>query len=278
LRGLFFIESTLNHYFCQMKFLGVVTCCLLFSVFAKAQIRLTTLELKPKEIYSLETSDILVLDTLIMGDSSSIILSQEKKDFFIHSKKIVVGKGCQIIGKGGNGKGGKDGIKGLTGEGPCRDGANGKDGTGGTHADYGKNLSIYCTDLIIKGSLLVELSGGDGGDGGQGGEGGGGSPGTRVCLGGNGGSGGNGSSGGNGGDAGTLLIVCKNCINIRSWLNQALQVRTYGGNAGLGGAGGPGGPAGLNPTGNSTQDGKHGSRGKTGPNGIAGKNGAINFQ
>ncbi|HEY5823950.1 MAG TPA: hypothetical protein VIT44_06290 [Cyclobacteriaceae bacterium] len=260
-----------------MKLVVGVVCCLL-SFFANAQIRLTTLELRPKEIYSLETSDILVLDTLIMRDSSSIMLSAEKKDFFIHSKKIVVGKGCRIIGRGESGKPGKNGAKGLTGEGPCRDGVIGKGGTGGSHGDYGKNLSVYTTELIIKGNLLVELSGGDGGDGGKGGEGGGGSPGTRVCIGGNGGSGGNGSSGGNGGDAGTLLIVCKNCINIRSWLNHSLLVRTYGGNAGLGGIGGQGGSAGLNPTGNSSQDGRQGTKGKTGPDGQAGKNGAINFQ
>jgi len=261
-----------------MKFSVAIIFYIFLGSVVNAQIRLTRLELKPKEIYSMGTSDILVLDTLVMSDSSSIILSLDKKDFFIHSKKIVIGKGCRIIGGGESGKPGKDGVKGLTGEGPCRDGGVGKGGTGGSHGDHGKNLSIYSNELIIRGSLLVELSGGDGGDGGKGGEGGGGSPGTRVCIGGNGGNGGNGSSGGHGGDAGALLIVCKNCVNIRSWLGQTLIVRTYGGNAGLGGIGGAGGPAGLNPTGNSSQDGKHGARGKTGPDGQAGKNGAINFQ
>ncbi len=270
--------AVLNHYFYQMKFFVATALCLLLSSFASAQIRQSRLEIKENDVYKLETSDILVLDTLVMRDSSSIAVSYEKRDIFIHSKKIIIGKGCKIIARGENGKPGRDGVKGASGEGPCRDGVAGKGGTGGSHGDFGKNLSIYCDDLIIKGNLLIELSGGDGGDGGKGGEGGGGSPGTRVCVGGNGGSGGNGSSGGNGGDAGTLLIVCKNCANIRSWLNQSLLVRTYGGNAGIGGFAGPGGPAGLNPAGNTSQDGKLGARGKAGPDGTAGKNGGINFQ
>lgn len=263
-----------------MKFSIAVILCLLITGISCAQVRLGRLELKPKEVYTIETSDILVLDTLIMRDSSSIVISGklEKKDIFIHSKKIVVGKGCKIIGHGENGKPGKDGIKGLNGEGPCRDGQFGKDGTGGAHGDYGRSLSIYCTTLDIKGNLIVDLNGGDGGDGGKGGEGGGGSPGTRVCIGGNGGTGGNGSSGGNGGDAGSLLLACKECINPRGLLNQTLLVKTYGGHAGIGGVGGPGGPAGLNPAGNTSQDGKIGVRGKTGADGAGGKNGAINFQ
>jgi hypothetical protein len=261
-----------------MKLCVLVVLCVLPSLLVHAQIRLSKLELKSGEVYSLETSDILVVDTLIMRDSSSIILSSEKKDTFIHAKKIIIGNGAKIIGRGENGNPGKNGLKGLSGEGPCRDGAEGKGGTGGNHGDHGKNLSLYCNVIDIKGSLFIELSGGDGGDGGRGGEGGGGSPGTRVCVGGNGGNGGNGSSGGNGGDAGSLLLVCKECENPRALLNQTLLVRTFGGHAGLGGAGGPGGSAGLNPAGNTSHDGKIGAKGRSGSNGQAGKNGAINFQ
>src|SRR5437870_821781 len=91
--------------------------------FINAQIRLSQLEIKSKEVYKMEASDILVLDTLVMRDSSSIIINlEEKKDVFIHSKKIVIGKGCKIIAHGDNGAPGKDGIKGANGEGPCRDG------------------------------------------------------------------------------------------------------------------------------------------------------------
>jgi hypothetical protein len=261
-----------------MRFWCFVWLNLMVFASAYSQIRLTKLELRPKEIYSLQTSDILVADTIIMGDSSSIVLAVDKKDSFIHSKKIITGKNCKILGNGSHGKTGRNGVKGLAGEGPCQNGVRGKNGTGGSHGDNGINLSIYCSDLKIGGKLFIELNGGNGGDGGTGGEGGGGSPGTRVCAGGNGGDGGNGSSGGNGADGGNLIVACKDCTNIRLWLNQSLVVRAYGGHAGLGGIGGAGGSAGLSPSGSPSQDGKPGARGKEGPAGLAGKNGSVNFQ
>lgn len=246
-----------------------------FSCFA--QLRYSTLQLKAKEVFQIKESDIVVVDTLIMEDSSSIVLNHDKKENFIHAKKIMIGKGCRIDGRGANGTPGKAGLKGNTGEGPCRDGQVGKNGTGGSYGDNGVNLYLYCSDFIIKGNIEIDLSGGNGGDGGKGGEGGGGSPGTRVCVGGNGGNGGNGSTGGNGGDAGTLTISCKNCTDLRSLLNQVISVNNFGGVGGLGGDAGPGGSAGLNPTGNTIQDGKLGAKGKSGLPGQSGKKGAINF-
>jgi len=245
---------------------------------AHSQIRLAKLELKAREIYKIEGSDILVIDTLIMHDSSSIVLSHEKKENFIHSKKIIVGKACRIDGSGDDGKPGMNGAKGLSGEGPCRDGQLGRNGLGGSHGENGINLFLYCNDLQIKGSLIIDLSGGDGGNGGKGGEGGGGSPGTRVCQGGNGGSGGNGSTGGNGGNGANLLISCKGCPDLLAMLNRSIFAKSYAGRAGLGGDAGAGGFAGLNPAGDSKQDGKKGLKGKAGADGLPGKSGAINFE
>jgi len=259
-----------------MRILLLFLFCLL-SYFSFAQLRYDRLELKSKEVFEIKESDIIVIDVLVMHDSSSIILNRDKKDNFIHAKKIIVGKGCRINGLGENGASGKPGIKGLSAEGPCRDGLPGRDGTGGTHGGDGVNLFLYFNELAAEGILQVDLRGGNGGDGGKGGDGGGGSPGTRVCQGGTGGNGGNGSTGGNGGNGGTLTLSCKDCPDLRALLNQSLDVSGYGGVAGLGGIAGPGGSAGLNPFGNTSQDGKLGAKGKPGQGGTAGRKGAINL-
>jgi hypothetical protein len=279
-RGLFFyiVEGALNYYFCRMKLLLSLLLVITLANVSFSQIRLSRLLVTEKQIYTITASDILVVDTLVMRDSSTIVLARDRKDNFLHSKHIVIGNGCKIIGRGEDGAPGKNGAKGITGSGPCRDGLNGRGATGGTHGGDGINFFIYCTDIKINGHLTIDLNGGNGGDGGSGGEGGGGSPGTRVCRGGNGGIGGNGSTGGNGGNGGNLLIDCKDCPDIRAWLYQTITVKTYGGNAGTGGEGGPGGMPGLNPGGNGSMDGQPGARGKAGVDGTPGKSGAINFE
>lgn len=249
----------------------------LFSVCSYAQLRYTRIELKPKEKFQIKESDIIVIDTLIMGDSSSIVLNHDKKDNFIHAKKIRIGKGCRIDGLGDNGIPGKPGLNGISGDGPCRNGLDARNGTGGSHGSDGINLFLYFNELEGKGILQIDLRGGNGGDGGKGGEGGGGSPGTRVCQGGTGGSGGNGFTGGNGGNGGNLTLTCSSCTDLRSLLNESINPSGYGGTTGLGGTGGTGGAAGLNPIGNTTLDGKRGLKGKQGQAGTSGKKGAINL-
>ena len=229
------------------------------------------------ETFELTGSDIIVVDTLIMLDSSKIILNSEKADNFIHAKIVKIGVGCEIIGKGSNGTNGEAGLPGYTAIGPCKDGISGRNGTPGTSANNGINLYLYFDVLTIKNKLLIELSGGDGGDGGGGGIGGGGSPGTRLCQGGDGGKGGDGSPGGNGGDGGNLTLSCKGCPDLRGWLGNKINVRAYGGNAGLGGDGGLGGLAGLVSAG-KTLDGEQGPKGKAGVSGESGRNGAINIE
>lgn len=234
--------------------------------------------IRTNEKFELSGSDILVVDTLVMEDSSAILLNRIKADNFIHAKVALIGKGCSIVGNGLNGTHGDPGLQGYTVEGPCKNGTAGRNGSPGTSATHGVNLFLYFDKLTVKEKLLIELNGGHGGDGGRGGIGGGGSPGTRLCQGGNGGNGGNGAKGGNGGNGGNLTISCKQCPDLRSWLGTKLMVRSFGGNAGLGGEGGLGGLAGLVNSGKNSKDGEIGSRGQLGERGETGKNGAINFE
>lgn len=257
-----------------MQRVGIALAICFYGFVAQAQLRLTKLALAPKEQYVISGTDILVADTLVMADSSSIVLTDEKREYFLHAGVLSLGKGCQIIGKGTPGQAGKPGRKGTTPSGPCADGGPGRSGTGGNHGDHGRGLALYLKQVHLNGSLLIDLSGGNGGDGGSGGEGGGGGAGTVACSGGNGGNGGNGASGGNGGNGGTLTIVCKGCTDVRDAVNQKLFVRNFGGSAGLGGYAGTGGSAGLSPEG---KEGRRGTKGAPGAEGNAGKAGTVLF-
>lgn len=252
----------------------------LFSLFAIlsstcfSQIRMTSLSLKQKEVFEIQGTDILVVDTLIMRDSSRIILNSSKKDNFIHAKVTIVGVGCKIIGKGSSGRTGKPGKKGISLTAPCRSGTEGDNGTDGTHGKDGVNLFLYLTNLKVNGNLTIDISGGDGGDGGKGGAGGDGSPGTKVCQGGDGANGGSGGKGGNGGKSGALTINCKQCPDLHLWMGERLIIKNFGGFAGLGGEGGLEGQRGLS----SSKDGAQGKKGPTGKDGEAGKPGVISFE
>jgi hypothetical protein len=253
-----------------------LVCCLLLVVSclsASAQIRLEKLLLTQGEKYLIQASDILVVDTLVMADSSQIILNREKKDNYIHAKIAIIGKGCIINGAGLKGEDGSNGTNGADQASPCRQGAVGVDGTDGLPGKNGVNLFMYSDDIQINGSLTINVNGGDGGQGGNGGQGGGGGPGTRVCAGGDGGQGGSGARGGNGGDGGSITINCKRCPEYPIWLGHKLYIKNYGGFAGLGGQAGRGGLTGLGPV----RDGKNGIRGFHGEEGVEGKNGAVNF-
>ncbi len=267
-------------YFCRML-RALLLSFFLFSLLtsASAQMRHASLVIESHQTYDFgEATDILVVDTLIMKDSSSIKLNYVKDDNYIHGKKLIVGKGCKILGYGEPGRKPKDGGKGYSIEGPCHDGTNGRNGGRGGDGINGNNLFLYVDEIVFNGNLLIDLSGGNAADGGKGGDGGGGSAGTRLCKGGNGGNGGNGAPGGNGGNSGNLTIRCKHCIDLRSELGKRLIVRVFGGLGGVGGEGGSPGLPGIMTSGSSEQDGKNGLHGKNGQDGIPGKNGAINFE
>ncbi|GHN00054.1 hypothetical protein WSM22_15430 [Cytophagales bacterium WSM2-2] len=238
-----------------------------------SQIRLDKLVLEPKQKFVIENTDILVVDTLIMKDSSSIFLNLSKQNNFIHAKQVVVGKGCSILGNGKNGEKGKPGEPGARQPAPCRSGSSGAGASNGFSGEHGVDLSLYMNSLKINGSILINLNGGDGGDGGKGGDGGDGGSGTRVCPAGDGGKGGNGAHGGGGGQGGSLVIKCKTCEDLHLIMGNKLTVKNFGGFGGLGGDGGAGGHAGLGPL----RDGTNGPRGVNGKSAPQGKTGGVNL-
>lgn len=256
----------MKKYFLSILFLIVLTQ-------GWTQIRLSTLVLKPKEVFELKNTDILVVDTLIMQDSSKIVLNKTKSENYIHAKQVIIGKGCLIDGEIASGKSGKAGKNGITSNAPCSNGGPGANGLNGQVGPVGITLSLYLTHINVEGSLMLNLDGGDGGDGGKGGNGGGGGSGTTVCLAGNGGHGGNGGNGALGGQGGTLNIHCKECFDLHLLIGEKIIIRNYGGFGGLAGSGGFGGQAGLGPS--PTKDGRNGAAGKHGIQGRQGKRGYI---
>ena len=257
---------------------GSILFLVFWAFLASGQVRLNTLVLKPKEVYELKGSDILVVDTLIMMDSSVLLLNKLEGDNYIHAKKVVFYRGSLIDGKGVPGLPGRNGRTGSSSSTPCSNGGTGTKGTEGTNGGNGINLFLSFSDIVLRGVPTIDVSGGDAGDGGNGGVGGGGGSGTRLCAGGSGGTGGAGSNGGNGGNAGTITFHATSVPELRSMLGERIIVHNYGGNLGSAGEGGGGGYAGLSPTGKNSFDGKQGKKGTRGRDGIAGKPGGVLFQ
>ena len=73
---------------------------MMLTTLACGQIRLTKLVVQPKQTYEIKEGDILVIDTLVMLDSSRILLNKLKSENFLHLKKLIFGQGCFIDGKG----------------------------------------------------------------------------------------------------------------------------------------------------------------------------------
>lgn len=259
-----------------MKRSGLLFVFLAMVCVSWAQVRVDKLVIKPGEHFELDhQSDIIVADTLIMMDSSRILLNELKRENFIRTKVAIIGNHCVISGVGLHGQPGRPGRNGNSSVGPCRDGTDGTNGTAGLSGGPGSNLFFYVNELHIKGKLIFDLSGGNGGDGGAGGKGGDGSPGTVHCNGGDGANGGDGGRGGDGGPAGNLVISSVNADVIREWIGSKIIYKNYSGKAGQGGRGGYAGSAGLGP---SRKNGKDGSPGAYGVNGTRGKDGALTFE
>lgn len=240
-----------------------------------AQIRVSKLVIKSKESFDLGQSDILVADTLIMMDSSTLVLNKLKKENFVRAHVVVFGNHCIIDGRGMEGKTGRDGVPGVTPIGPCQPGTPGRNATKGLDGTPGINLFLYLEQVTIKGKLIINLSGGNGGRGGNGGAGGSGSPGTVHCKGGDGANGGNAGQGGNGANGGTLTLSSKKHPNIQEWIGNKIIVRNAGGTAGKSGRAGYHGSAGLGP---ARKNGKDGQPGIDSISGLAGNKGTINFE
>jgi hypothetical protein len=253
----------------------IVLIFLLMACASFAQIRVSKLLIASKDTFKLENSDILVADTLIMQDSSVLVLNRLKRENYIRAQVVIFGEYCTIVGRGLDGNQGRDGLPGSTPFGPCSNGTPGRNGTKGLDGTPGINLFLYIEDVRLNGKLIIDLSGGNGGRGGNGGSGGGGSPGTVHCYGGDGGNGGNAGQGGNGADGGTLTLSSKKNPNIQNYIGSKINVYTHGGLPGAQGIVGSRGPAGLGP---SRKNGRNGEPGLEAPNGYAGINGKVNFE
>jgi hypothetical protein len=253
----------------------VLAILLLISGSVSAQIRVSKLVIERNQNYSMAGSDILVADTLIMMDSARIILNNLKKENYIRTKLLIIGKSCVIIGRGSNGKNGPDGGGGKTASGPCHDGQQGRNGSNGLDGTHANDLYLYFDSISLtnNGALRIDLYGGDGGNGGNGGEGGGGSPGTKHCAGGNGGNGGSAGNGGNGGNGGKILFGGEYRSKVKRILGERIVVRLKGGTFGYGGISGYGGPPGL-----GKKHGISGVRGKDGRHGRPGNVGSLVFE
>jgi hypothetical protein len=237
-----------------------------------AQIHVSKLVIKTGESFSFDESDIVVADTLIMEDSSSIVLNRLKKENYLHTKVAIIGRNCWILGSGINGKQGRPGRAGASPLGPCKSGTNGTQGVRGLDGTSGVNLFLYLDKITIEKPLIIDLHGGDGGVGGKGGDGGTGTSGTVHCKGGDGGLGGNAGNGANGGNGGSLTIHCPASLSEK--LQKEIKVLNHGGQFGEGGRGGYPGSAGLGP---NRKNGKQGLPGAEGLDGGVGKNGAISI-
>jgi hypothetical protein len=264
------LHNNFIRYFCSMgRILGFLFIYVL-SGSLMAQVRVGKLVVEAKQTYTLDLSDILVADTLVMMDSSRIVLNKLKPDNFIRARVAVFGRHCIIDGKGLTGKAGRKGRSGLSYNGPCRDGLPGTNGTKGLDGTPGINLFLYLENVTMKGPLVIDVSGGNGGKGGDGGSGGGGSPGTLHCNGGNGANGGDGATGGNGARGGNLVLSSSKSDVLKSWVDTKIFVKNHGGDPGPGGHAGYHGGAGLGPSRKNGKNGEPGAEGKSGITGVAG--------
>jgi hypothetical protein len=236
-----------------------------------AQTHLSSLVIPKNGSYE-ALEDTLFVDELVMNDSSTMLLNKDSKKTFISAKRITIGTGCTIMGKGQKGTMGEKGKAIGTPKGVCQNGLNGLSGNSGSDGEDGKDLIIETDKIEITSSLEIHLNGGNGGDGGKGGNGSDGSKSFVHCTS-HGGNGGEGGKGGNGGNGGTFSLkylkgLTKNELCLRAILHNE------GGYQGLGGDGGNGGFAGH---GSSEDRSKRGVKGKNGLVGKKGKDGTPLF-
>ena len=261
-----------SSYFYRMKKIVVMLGWMVMVLSSHAQIHVSKLIIKSGQNFSFNESDIVVADTLMMEDSSSIVLNRLKKENYLHIKVAIIGKNCSIQGSGINGNAGRSGKSGASPLGPCKSGMNGTQGGRGLDGTSGVNLFLYLDRITMNDPLIVDLHGGDGGGGGKGGDGGTGTSGTVHCKGGDGGTGGNAGNGANGGSGGSLIIHCP--AELKDLVSKEIKVKNHGGAFGKGGRGGYPGSAGLGP---NRKNGKQGMPGAEGLDGGLGKNGTISI-
>lgn len=115
--------------FVNMTRLTLCLILVLTAAIVNAQVRVGTLVIESHETFELKNSDILVADTLIMKDSSRLVLNKLKKENYIRARVAIFGNYCVIDGKGIEGTPGRNGFSGETPFGPCSDGSPGRNGS-----------------------------------------------------------------------------------------------------------------------------------------------------
>ncbi len=260
-----------------MKKVPLTILSAIVAIHTFGQVRISKLIIKSKEVYELGSTDILVMDTLILMDSAKMVLNKLKRENYIRAQVAIFGKGSIIDGCGASGKNGRNGKEGDTPYAPCKNGLVGKMGARGLDGAHGVNLFLYFENMIINGKLSINISGGNGGNGGDGGTGGNGSQGTVQCNGGNGGDGGNAGQGGNGGDGGILTFSCKTCANSALLVRNSIGIIVEGGAFGYGGRGGDNGVPGLGVA-RKSRSGVPGRWGQDGQPGKSGNTGSLKFE
>jgi hypothetical protein len=239
--------------------------------FSSAQIHQHTLTISKNQTFEMP-EDTLVVDELIMHDSSTLVLNRASSGSFIKAKQISIASNCKIMGNGVAGTTGKRGKDAEQPSGACKSGTPGEAGTNGGDGEAGKDFILETDQMEISVSLIVNLAGGNGGDGGEGGKGSRGSRATIHCSS-NGGDGGMGGNGGNGGNGGTMKLQCFKCKEIVE-LTGKINFTNRGGYMGYGGDGGKGGLRGDG----SDQASRNGVFGKSGVHGKKGLEGTALYK
>ncbi len=226
------------------------------------------IEIGKRKSYEM-TGDTLVLDNLILLDSSKLVLTRPKS--FIKVNKLIVYTDAIIDGSGKTGENGRNGRP-SSKRGLCQSGKIGEKGSNGADGSNGKELILVVGNFEIKKTLMINLAGGDGGDGGNGGRGGDAGITTPYCIT-NGGNGGNGGNGANGGRGGQLLLKVMTQVN-KDLIYEKIRLVNRGGYKGIGGVGGEGGYWGE---GRNEKKSVSGNKGGEGSNGLTGREGKLFF-
>ncbi|HQQ98832.1 MAG TPA: hypothetical protein PLX35_16285 [Cyclobacteriaceae bacterium] len=119
-----------------------------------------TLRVNPGEIFQL-TGKTFLLDSLILGDSSQLLLDDHFDLTLIRCDYVSLGKGCAIMGIG---KPGGQGLVGINSNSRAY-----SDGRPGTSGFAGISLIFNLRYLHMDGDFIINLTGGEGGEGGAGG-------------------------------------------------------------------------------------------------------------
>ncbi len=237
-------------------------------------------------------SQTLVLDTLIMGDASRlVVLSTPGTDandaagattlWRMNVRTATIGNDVAILARGSTGHTGRDGARGRDLS-NCMNGGEGHKGKPGERGTSGLNVELKMGFSAL-GSLTIDTSGGNGGSGGVGGRGGQGSRGVRdhvttKCNGHAGGKGGRGGKGGDGGNGGhiSLSLMMSQQDKVVPLLSRLKLLASPGepGAGGKGGVGGPGGGRDCNFWG-CTKSGDAGEGGGAGSHGGKGQGGKL---